>query len=165
MTNDGSIASKVEEWAVTTLTTADTGSVMREIAQYEGNLSDGGSRAIETIKASRQPVIRVMVARGNNLQQTENRGRRFYDLHVFVGVSNERGGVTARCGDGEQVGLHGIVELVDAALDGSEPAQLNAATTQTSTRLRFKNWGVVWEQMGCYLADVVFEYEVVGLPG
>ncbi len=162
MANDGSIASQVEEWAVTTLTIADSGSAFKRIAQYDGTVEETGQRiAKEMVSASRNPIALVFVRDSFTREEGDRTDDRIFDLLVLVGVRNERGGVAARCGDDTRVGIHRAMELVADALGGGNPGSADPANKRQAVRVEHPVGAIVHEEKGLYVATVQFAVRAV----
>ncbi|HEB79264.1 MAG TPA: hypothetical protein ENI79_02155 [Rhodospirillales bacterium] len=158
MPSDASIASQVEEWAVATLTTANNADKpFKVIEQYDGTVDNAGSRiAEEIVSASRNPLAQVFMLNSFMREQGDQNDDRLFNLFVFIGVRNVRGGKQSRCGDGDTIGIHRAMEFVADALDGGNPGKSDPGGVRKAVKVKNPEGNILFEQKTLYVATVRF---------
>lgn len=155
MANDGALASKLEDWAVSTIK-AVVGNPFKTVEPYTGTVADGGAQMAQEIIANREPVAMPLVPGDTTTDDFEQRPDRNYELIVMIGVRNDRGDGSARFGDDDSVGFHRAAEIVANALERKNPGVSDPDNVRIATRVRHVRTVILFEQKTIYVGNVIF---------
>jgi hypothetical protein len=162
--SDGSLASLVEEWLVTTLR-GTTAFADRDVEVFAGTLSEGGEELVNELMAGRASPYAVVLFEGDRPIELEE-GEQAYEpvFAVYVAVKHHRPGM-ARTGEtvgtGEAVvvtyGTNGLRDVIRSAVHDECPAQ--SAGGFYADRAIFKGTQIVFQRKDTFVmrAEVVIE--------
>ena len=149
MANDGSIASLTEQWIVDTLR-ATAAVPDDQCILWEGSLDwQDGARIIAELKAKRTPFVFVSFEgdRAVELEEGQNRYEAIYGIYAVV--QNRRGRGEARVGDGTNLGVNGLRDVIRTALHDQAPDK--GANGFYTDRTKFTVCTIVHQERGCFI--------------
>jgi hypothetical protein len=141
-TDDQSIATKTENWLVTTIQAIGAPSPVfasADAVPWYGSIAENAaSLAEDIIGGQRTPVARVRFLDDTteHLEAGDQKRRSVYE--IYVGVQHLRGKGETRRGDGTALGTNGLRDLLYIAIHNKQPAQVaNGRATEPAV------WGGV----------------------
>ena len=147
MANDGSLASKVEDWIVTQLL-AVAQFAAGTVEPFLGTTQPDGRQLIDEMTAKRSPYA-VVLFEGDHAVVTQE-GKQDYEptYAIYVTVQNERQGA-ARNGDGTTPGTNLLRDLLRNALHDKIPAQ--SANGFWAERAEFRGTQIVFQRSDAFV--------------
>lgn len=143
MAHDNSIASKVEAWMVTAIAAADSGDEIADVGLFEGTMEQAATGQAKELLRNRVPVAKVVCFQASAEVLSAGDQQVGSEYVVYIGVKNDRGKGTPRCGDGEAKGVHWCRALIQHALHDVQPGVSD--DYYASEVCRLVGWNTVWQ--------------------
>jgi hypothetical protein len=143
--NDGSIASRMEDWIVAQLN--DVEEFHAEAKVFPGTVSPQGRELVDELTANRSPYTVVFFE--SDVPIVTQEGQQDYEptYAIYVTVQNERG--AARHGDGVTPGTNLLRDRLRTALHNKTPGL--AANGFAADRTEFRGCRVVYQRNDAFV--------------
>ena len=165
MANDGSVMSKVEDWAVGLIQAANPAEGQAKrlslVRLFPGTFSPSGMPQFQEMGGPQTPIVNVAAWSMRGGRDTSADADWVAVLHCFLAVKAPADDARARVGADDWLGIHGAVELIIGALDRINPNQTNDAASRMADGCEFETVVGLGQVKGLFVVDVQFEIKIV----
>lgn len=165
MANDGSVLSKVEEWAVGLIQAANPAKEQSKrlslVQLFPGTLAPSGVPQFQEMASPQTPLVSVVAWGMRGGRETSSAADWTSTLHCFLASKAAGLDAKARVGAEDWLGIHGATELIIGALDRIDPNQANDADTRIADSCELENVVGLGQVQGLFVVDVQFEIKIV----